>query len=122
MYVTNIECKPAGVFVGPLVVSMRPIPDNLIARATEITERLVLAHGGPIHIGDPKDLGIESLNEPDFGDVVTVREGETPVFWACGATPQAVAMRAKLGLMISHAPGHMFVSDLRYEELGSPTT
>jgi uncharacterized protein YcsI (UPF0317 family) len=46
-----------------------------------------------------------------------VLPGETPVFWACGVTPQAVAMRARPPLMITHAPGHMFVTDIRGDVL-----
>lgn len=117
MYVTNIPCEPAGPFAGPLVVSMRPIPESRIARAIEITKRLPLAHGGPVHVGDPAALGIASLDRPNFGDPVSVKPGETPVFWACGVTPQAVALRARLDLVITHAPGHMFVTDLRYADL-----
>jgi uncharacterized protein YcsI (UPF0317 family) len=35
-----------------------------------------------------------------------------PVFWACGVTPQAVALAAKVPFMITHSPGHMFVTDM----------
>lgn len=112
MYITTRPCRPAGIFQGPLVVSMRPIPTSLIARAVETTARFPSAHGGPVQIGDPASLGIVDLRQPDFGDPVTIRPGEVPVFWACGVTPQAVAMRAKLPLMITHAPGHMFLTDL----------
>jgi uncharacterized protein YcsI (UPF0317 family) len=34
------------------------------------------------------------------------------VFWACGVTPQAVALQARPPLAITHAPGHMFITDL----------
>jgi uncharacterized protein YcsI (UPF0317 family) len=112
MYVTGLACAPAGPFAGPLVVSMRPIPSNLVPRARDITAELPLAHGAPVHTGDPSSIGIRDLGRPDFGDPVPIRPGETPVFWACGVTPQAVAMRAKPDLMITHAPGHMFVTDL----------
>jgi uncharacterized protein YcsI (UPF0317 family) len=112
MYVTGRPCAPAGPFAGPLVVSMRPIPSSLVPRAVAITAELPLAHGAPVHAGDPLALGIADLDRPDFGERVTVRAGETPVFWACGVTPQAVAMRARPELMITHAPGHMFVTDL----------
>ncbi len=117
MYVTARACEPAGVFAGPLVVSMRPIPAPLVPRAVEVTARLPLAHGAPVHIGDPRALGIAGLGRPDFGDPVTIRADETPVFWACGVTPQAAAMRAKPQLMITHAPGHMLITDRRHEEL-----
>jgi len=116
MYVTNRPCAPAGPFSGPLVVSMRPIPSRLVARATEITAKLPLAHGAPVHAGDPLAIGIAELGRPDFGDPVTIRADEIPVFWACGVTPQAVAMEAKPELMMTHAPGHMFITDLTHAE------
>jgi uncharacterized protein YcsI (UPF0317 family) len=92
---------------------MRPIPSHLVARARDITAELPLAHGAPVHAGDPSSIGVSDLDRPDFGDPVAIRPGEIPVFWACGVTPQAVAMEAKAELMITHAPGHMFVTDLR---------
>ncbi len=70
------------------------------------------------YIGDPARLGIADLAKPDFGEASQVREGEVPVFWACGVTPQAVAMQARPELVITHAPGHMFITDLRDEQLG----
>ena len=117
MFVTGVACKPAGVFRGPLVVTMRPIPAELVARAVQITGRYPGVHGAPVHIGDPAHIGIRDLMRPDFGESVTIRRGEVPVYWACGVTPQAVAMQAKPSLMITHAPGHMFVTDLKNEEL-----
>lgn len=119
MFITNIPCAPAGVFRGPLVVTLRPIPAALVARAVQITGRYPGVHGSPVHIGDPADIGIRDLGRPDFGDAVTIRAGEVPVFWACGVTPQAVAMQAKPPLMLTHAPGHMFITDLRNEELAA---
>jgi len=117
MYITNRPCAPAGLFEGPLVVSMRPIPPEKVARAAAVTARFPAVHGAPVHVGMPEALGIWDLGRPDFGDPVTIRPGEVPVFWACGVTPQAVAMRVKPPLMITHAPGHMFVTDLRDEAL-----
>ncbi|MCL4467039.1 MAG: putative hydro-lyase [Chloroflexi bacterium] len=117
MFVTSVACLPAGIFHGPLVVTMRPIPEDRVVRAVQVTSRFPGVHGAPVHIGDPARLGIRDLAKPDYGDAVTVREGEVPVFWACGVTPQAVALEAKPELLISHAPGHMFVSDLKSETL-----
>jgi len=117
MYITTIPCKPSGPFQGPMVVSMRPIPSPLLPRAIQVTSRYPLAHGGPVHVGDPREIGIQDLHRPDFGDPVEVREGEVPVFWACGVTPQAVALRAGIDLLITHAPGHMFITDLLDEDL-----
>jgi uncharacterized protein YcsI (UPF0317 family) len=113
MYRTSRECVPAGPFAGPLVVSMRPMLPGQARRAAEVTAPYVRAHGAPVHAGEAAELGIEDLAAPDFGDAVEVRDGEIPVFWACGVTPQAVAARIRPELMITHAPGHMFVTDER---------
>ncbi|HYH89894.1 MAG TPA: DUF1445 domain-containing protein, partial [Solirubrobacteraceae bacterium] len=88
-------------------------------RATQITSRYAPVHGAPVHIGDPHALGIADLGAPDYGDPVEVRDGELPVFWACGVTPQAVAVASRPELMITHAPGHMFVTDARDEEMAT---
>lgn len=119
MYRTNIACRPAGVFAGPMVVSMRPLTPTQAEAATRICQRYPLAHGAPVHVGDPVAIGIADINRPDFGDAVEIRRGETPVFWACGVTPQAVAMQARPSLLLTHKPGHMFVTDLRDTELES---
>jgi uncharacterized protein YcsI (UPF0317 family) len=112
MYRTSRDCHPAGRFKGPLVVSMRPMTPEQAIRATQITSRYPTVHGAPVHVGDPRALGIASLAAPDYGDPVEIRPGEVPVFWACGVTPQAVAAASGPELMITHAPGHMFVTDL----------
>ncbi|MFO0928374.1 MAG: putative hydro-lyase [Gemmataceae bacterium] len=112
MYRTRLLCRPAGVFRGPLVVSMRPLTPAQAETATRICAGFPLAHGAPVHVGDPAALGIADLGRPDFGDPVEMRPGEVPVFWACGVTPQAVAMEARPRLLLTHAPGHMFVTDL----------
>jgi uncharacterized protein YcsI (UPF0317 family) len=117
MYRTQQQCTPAGRFAGPLVVSMRPMTPAQAIRATQVTSRYPSVHGAPVHVGDPGALGIDDLGAPDYGDPVEVRAGEVPVFWACGVTPQAVAAASRPGLMITHAPGHMFVTDLDDEEL-----
>lgn len=117
MYRTSIACRPAGTFRGPMVVSMRPIPQTDVPHVVQITARYPLAHGAPIHVGDPTAIGIHDLAHPDYGEAVTVRPGEVPVFWACGVTPQAVVQQARLEFMITHAPGHMFITDLRDEDL-----
>jgi uncharacterized protein YcsI (UPF0317 family) len=117
MYRTNIACKLAGVFHGPMVVSMRPLSPADTVRATQICARFPKAHGTPVHFGSPQDIGIRDLNKPDFGDPVPILAGEVPVFWACGVTPQAVAMEMRPPLLITHKPGHMFVTDLRDTDL-----
>lgn len=111
MYRTSIACRPAGRFSGPLVVSMRPMLPRQAIRATQVTGRFTRTHGAPVHIGDPEAIGIADLDRPDYGDPVEVRPGEVPVFWACGVTPQAAAATSRPELMITHAPGCMFVTD-----------
>lgn len=113
MYRTTVDTVPAGRFSGPLVVSMRPIPAAQVADAVRITSRYPAVHGAPVHVGDPSALGIEDLSRPDFGDAVDIADGEIPVFWACGVTPQAVVNASRPALAISHSPGHMLVTDAR---------
>jgi len=111
MYKTTIACKPVGRFSGPMVVSMRPMRNDQVELAVHVTQPFSRVHGAPVHIGNPLDIGIVDINRPDFGDAVPIYPGETPVFWACGVTPQAVALSSQIPLMITHAPGHMFITD-----------
>ncbi len=113
MYLTNIDCVPAGIFHGKMVVSMRPIPYDRVVRAVTATASMPRVHGSPIHIGNPEAIGVKDIAKPDFGDEVTVREGEVPVFWPCGVTPQSVVMSAKPSIAITHSPGHMFITDIK---------
>ena len=117
MYVTNRPCVPAGPFSCPMVVSMRPMTPEQAVRAVQITTRFHLTHGAPVHMGSPESIGIKDIHHPEFGDPVTIRPGEIPVFWACGVTSTLAALSAKLPLVVTHAPGHMFVSDLKDEDL-----
>ncbi len=113
MYRTNVPCRAAGRFAGPLVVSMRPIPSAQVALAVEISARFPNAHGAPVHIGHPELLGITDIARPDYGDPVRIHAGEVPVFWACGVTPQAIVTQSPIPLCITHQPGKMFVTDRR---------
>ena len=117
MYITNRECIPAGPFTSPMVVSMRPMTREKAIRAVQVTTRFNQTHGAPVHMGSPEEIGIDNIDKPDFGDPVTIHPGEVPVFWACGVTTTLAAISADLPLVITHAPGHMFVSDLRDETL-----
>lgn len=112
MYRTNHDCRPAGRLGGPLVVSMRPVPAHQVPTAVQVTARVPAVHGAPVHVGSPQSLGIVDLGRPDFGDPVEAHEGDVPVFWACGVTPQAVLMASRPPFAITHAPGHMFVTDV----------
>lgn len=117
MYKTNIPCRSAGVFSGPLVVSMRPLKPAHTIRAVEICSRFGKAHGTPVHYGNPQQIGIADISKPDFGDPVRIESGEEPVFWACGVTPQAALMQAKIPVAITHKPGHMLLCDLKDSDL-----
>lgn len=117
MYKTTLDCDSSRVFSSPLVVSMRPLPADQVVRAVEVTGRYHKAHGSPVHIGNPQEIGINDLTHPDYGDAVTVRDHEVPVFWACGVTTQTAILQAKPELAITHAPGYMFLTDLKDEDL-----
>jgi uncharacterized protein YcsI (UPF0317 family) len=113
MFRTNRDCRPAGRLSGPMVVSMRPVPAELVATAVRVTSRYPAVHGAPVHIGDPESLGIADLQFPDFGEPVRIEPGEIPVFWACGVTPQAAVVRSRPSFAIGHAPGHMAITNAR---------
>ncbi len=115
MFRTNIRCRPAGQFAGPVVVTMRPIRSDQLSQVLSLSARYPRAHGSPLHIGDPEVIGISDVFTPDWGEAVAIEPGEVPVFWACGVTPQAVAQEARPELMITHEPGQMFVTDIPRE-------
>jgi uncharacterized protein YcsI (UPF0317 family) len=119
MYRTNIQCVPAGVFSGPLVVSMRPLKPRDAIRAVQITSRFPSVHGAPVHLGMPEQIGIRDIRKPDYGDAVPIHDDEMPVFWACGVTPQAVIAAVKPAFCITHAPGSMLITDLRNTSLST---
>lgn len=119
MFRTNIACRSAGVFSGPMVVSMRPMKPADAIRAVQITSRFPSVHGAPVHIGFPEAIGIADIMQPDYGDPVEILPGELPVFWACGVTPQAVIAAAKPEFAITHAPGAMLVTDRLNSELAA---
>jgi uncharacterized protein YcsI (UPF0317 family) len=117
MYFTNRPCRSAGIFHGNLVVSMRPMLPEQAVRAAAITASMPRVHGVPVHIGDPAAIGIHDIMHPDFGDPVTIKPGEVPVFWCCGVTTQSVVMEAKPSICITHAPGKMLILDIKNSQL-----
>lgn len=116
MYKTDIPAEPAGLFHGQAVVSMRPFKKEDIDDVIAITERFPDMHGGPVHVGEPGEIGIANMKDPDYGEAIDIADDEVPVFWACGVTPQNVALNAKPEIMITHLPGHMFITDINNEE------
>jgi uncharacterized protein YcsI (UPF0317 family) len=119
MYRTSIPCVPAGVFHGPLVVSMRPLKPADAIRAVQITSRFPSVHGAPVHLGMPEMIGIKEISKPDYGDAVPIGPDELPVFWACGVTPQAAVAAVRPEFCITHAPGSMLITDLRNAKLAA---
>lgn len=112
MFRSNIATVAAGPFAGPMVVSMRAIPADRVDEVTRISRRYPLAHGAPMHCGDPALIGIDDITRPDWGDPAPVGPGMVPVFWACGVTPQSALEQARLPLCITHRPGHMLITDI----------
>ena len=78
-----------------------------------ITGQMPKVHGAPIQIGAPEAIGITDLEHPDYGEMVTIRPGEVPVFWPCGVTPQNIIMSSRPEFVITHAPGHMLITDVK---------
>ena len=111
-YNTNIATTMSGPFEGGMVCSMRPFKPADAIRAVEVTSRFPLTHGTPVHFGDPTEIGITDITKPDYGDPPAIEEGEVPVFWACGITPQVVVTNAKPEICITHFPAHMLITDL----------
>ena len=112
MYKTALPCRSAGALWGNMVVSMKPIPALQVAKEVEITSRYPHAHGSPVSVGSSKSIGIENLENPDWGEAINVGDDEVPVFHACGVTPQVVLMNSKVPFAITHSAGYMFVTDL----------
>ena len=117
MYRTNIDCTAVGPFAGQMVVSMRPFAPPEALRAAEISGRFPSVHGEPVHYANPEHIGITDVDQPDYGDSVTIKEGEHPLFWACGVTPQVALENAKPPFCITHSPGSMLVTDMKNSDL-----
>ena len=112
MYKTNIQTAKAGPFFGPMVCSMRPMTPENAKLAYDITVKMPNVHGAPVHMGDPAEIGVKDVMKPDYGEAVDIYPGEIPVFWPCGVTPQAAVENAKPPLVVTHSPGHMFITDI----------
>jgi uncharacterized protein YcsI (UPF0317 family) len=117
---TAIQTVPAGRFKGTMVVTMRWMTPAQAVIASQLTGRFPHNHGAPVHIGDPSEIGAD-LQKPIYGQPVDhIPKKTMPVFWACGVTPQKAAEAAKPDLMITHAPGHGFITDLKADQFCLP--
>lgn len=117
VFVTNIDCEPVGALRGKLAVSFRPIHWTQVTKVVQLTSRFPAFHGAPIHIGNPKAIGIDDLAKPWFGEVVDVKDDEVPLFWACSVTPQVLAVAAKFDYMVTNAPACFLVCDATTESM-----
>lgn len=132
MYKTKVPLCAAGgmsrpvlaetVFSGNMVVSARPYLPSQLEKVRDITRRFTRTHGEPVAWGPEgaAALGITDLDgsSPDFGDPMRLEEGEIPVYWGCGVTPQNVVMSSGIeGIVIGHMPGQMLVMDLKNENV-----
>lgn len=112
MFRTNIQTKPVGAFGGVAVTSMRPIKTTDVQKTKDLCQHYTHAHGTPIHVGDPAQIGISNIDQPDWGAAVTFKEDEVPVFWGCGVTTQVAITNATPEICITHAPGAMLITEI----------
>ena len=121
---SNIPAVPAGRFKNDnMIVSLRLFATKHDAiRAVQVTSRLPFAHGSPIHIGDPAEIGIKDVFEPDNAPPYPPpsrpqQPNEICMAWACANTPARAIEAAKPPLAIMHYPSMVFLSDHHTEEL-----
>ncbi|KAL1983585.1 hypothetical protein VTN96DRAFT_10164 [Rasamsonia emersonii] len=123
MYRSSIPVLPAGIFTdAQCVVSMRPYRPEDVEKVRDVTRPFLATHGEPVAWGweGAREIGVRDVDKPDFGQPQRFEEGEVPVFWACGVTPQLIVESAgdKIdGLVFAHEPGHMLVTDWTTEDL-----
>ena len=121
VYTVNIPLIPVGPFHGNIIASCRLFTTTHDAvRTIQITSRLPLFHGVPIHIGDPSVIGIKDLSQPyhiEHGENMPPRPSEVALFWPTGATLRNVVIEAKLPITIVDYPLHNFITDKLVEEL-----
>lgn len=118
MYKTNLKNIKSGVFSGEMVTSMRIFKKTDKEKIINISKKFSYAHGEPIHIGEPNEIGITDIMKPNWGDSPRTKSSdEDYYFWACGVTPQNAVMEAKLPFCITHTPGHMLITDVNEKDL-----
>lgn len=122
-YCSTIPCMPVGPFHGHIVVGVRAFYNTRDAvRAIQVYSRYPLFHGPPIHIGNPADIGITNIGEPDSFEpdrpfAKPPKPGEIVMSWAGAVTPQLIAVESKIPFMITHRPTHELVVDRLTEEM-----
>ena len=59
--IKNIKNKKSGPFNSKMVVSMRIFNQKDISKVKQVSGNFSFAHGDPIHIGNPVDIGIKNI-------------------------------------------------------------
>ena len=126
LYETNMRCRPAGRFPDvPVISTGRAFKTSHDAvRAIQITSRLPVAHGHPIHIGSPPP-GFKNITQSavwtSTPSDAPLEPGEVAMFWGCAYTPEAAIKAARPPLAIMHVINMLFISDRRVEEFAYNT-
>jgi len=102
---------PVGPFGGNMVVTMRAVAEAQVALASAITRARPDSHGAPLHAGDPAAIGVDLSRPIDGIGLTDIQPGEVPLFWACGVSLERAIAHAAPDLAITHAPGHMLITD-----------
>lgn len=109
---SDIPMTTTGPFGGNMVVTMRAVRSDQVDLAAALTRAHPDAHGAPVHTGDPAQIGVNLTKPVDGIGLTDILPGETPVFWACGVSLERAIAHAAPDFAITHAPGHMLVTDL----------
>ena len=109
---TALPLVPVGRFGGRMVVTMRSVAADQVDLADAITRAHPQSHGAPIHVGDPAAIGVDLSRPIDGIGLSDIQPGEVPVFWACGVSLERAIAHAAPDLAMTHAPGHMLITDL----------
>ena len=120
IYQTTLPTAEHAGFGGPLIVSMRPLPEEAVELAFRVSDRYPQLHGRPVHAGDPAELGVELERPLEALGPLDLCEGEVPVFWACGVTTQLAIERARPSLAFTHVSSQMLVCDVTIDALARP--
>jgi len=115
--ITDIDCKPVGVFKGKMAVTIRSFSPSAIDDVWEFTSHFPQCHGAPVGKNNWEELGIQDPNINMNGDVFEIPQNTDRLYWACGITPSIVAQQAKLPFLISYTPGHAMITDIPTESL-----
>ncbi len=122
-YLTNLQCHPVGPFKGPMICSCRIYRNSFEAiKSIVVSARFPLAHGTPVHIGDPTLIGVTDLTSPaeraTGADISkeSLKPGEIATFTPAGASGSSIARESKIEFMITHLPFSMCITDVLLEE------